>query len=357
MIKYNLNNINDWYHDNADIVKVYYNGNVVYHKVSGGTGGGGYESQYLTLRILTGGTVVLPADLFYSLDDGQTWTETTLNDRTINASAGDSILLKGESAVYSYLVSTTSTAYYDVEGNIMSTQYGDDFEGQTVLIRYITGAFQQTHVVNAENLILPATTLVDTAYHEMFHGCTSLLTAPELPATTLTDYCYQAMFEGCTSLVTAPELPATTLDTGCYASMFKGCSGLTTAPELPATSVPANAYGMMFESCTSLATAPVMSATSVASASCYSMFGACTSLTASPVLSSQTLATQCYYMMFNGCTSLSTITCLATSISANDCTRDWVVDVASSGTFIKASSASWSNGSSGIPYNWTVQSA
>ena len=34
----------------------------------------------------------------------------------------------------------------------------------------------------------------------MFESCTSLTTAPELPATTLADYCYQNMFAGCTNL-------------------------------------------------------------------------------------------------------------------------------------------------------------
>jgi hypothetical protein len=60
----------------------------------------------------------------------------------------------------------------------------------------------------------------------MFDGCTSLVTAPELPATTLADYCYQQMFYNCTSLTTAPELPATTLADSCYQSMFSGCSKL-----------------------------------------------------------------------------------------------------------------------------------
>lgn len=34
----------------------------------------------------------------------------------------------------------------------------------------------------------------------MFYGCTSLQTAPELPATTMEDYCYLQMFRGCTKL-------------------------------------------------------------------------------------------------------------------------------------------------------------
>jgi hypothetical protein len=34
----------------------------------------------------------------------------------------------------------------------------------------------------------------------MFNGCTSLTSAPELPATTLANYCYNNMFKNCTKL-------------------------------------------------------------------------------------------------------------------------------------------------------------
>ena len=62
--------------------------------------------------------------------------------------------------------------------------------------------------------------------------------------------------------------------------------------------------------------------------------------------------------MFQGCTSLSSITCLATNISATNCTYQWVMNVATSGTFIKADGMNdWTTGTSGIPTNWTVQDA
>ena len=60
----------------------------------------------------------------------------------------------------------------------------------------------------------------------MFNNCSSLTTAPELPATTLENNCYQNMFYGCTSLTTAPELPATTLASNCYYAMFYSCKKL-----------------------------------------------------------------------------------------------------------------------------------
>lgn len=86
----------------------------------------------------------------------------------------------------------------------------------------------------------------------MFEGCTSLTTAPELPATTLAQGCYDNMFADCTNLTTAPELPADTLVRGCYNGMFFKCTNLTTAPELPATTLDETCYRLMFSGCTSL---------------------------------------------------------------------------------------------------------
>ena len=43
-------------------------------------------------------------------------------------------------------------------------------------------------------------TMATYCYNAMFHGCSSLTTAPALPATTLADYCYRYMFYGCTKI-------------------------------------------------------------------------------------------------------------------------------------------------------------
>jgi hypothetical protein len=86
----------------------------------------------------------------------------------------------------------------------------------------------------------------------MFSNCTSLTTAPKLPATTLAESCYVELFKGCTSLVTAPELPATTLAPCCYENMFWDCTSLVTAPELPATTLKRYCYSKMFYNCSKL---------------------------------------------------------------------------------------------------------
>ena len=67
-------------------------------------------------------------------------------------------------------------------------------------------------------------TMANHCYANMFNGCTSLTTAPELSATTLADSCYYYMFHGCTSLTAVPALPAITLVYRCYYFMFGNCS-------------------------------------------------------------------------------------------------------------------------------------
>ena len=124
-----------------------------------------------------------------------------------------------------------------------------------------------------------------------------------LPAVTLTVSCYTEMFANCTNLITAPALPATTLAQGCYSSMFYGCTSLISAP-----------------------------------------------LTLPAII----LTHSCYAGMFQDCASLNYIKCLATNISASHCLDEWVDEVASTGTFIKADNANWSIGVNGIPEGWNV---
>ena len=268
---------------------------------------------------------------------------------------------------------------------------------------------------------LSATTLADNCYQGMFQGCASLTTAPELPATTLKNGCYSGMFWGCASLTTAPSvLPATNLSnaSSCYCSMFENCSGLTTAPVISATTFSTNAYSYscawmfrgcssltaapelhattiggycyagMFDSCTSLTTAPVISATTLGQYCCDGMFSRCTSLTTAPsILPATTLASYCYRDMFNDCTSLTTapelpainlrdycyyqmfkwcsrlnyIKAMFTTAPSSSYLGEWVRGVASSGTFVMNSAASWITGTpcgiSTYPCNWTIETA
>ena len=217
-----------------------------------------------------------------------------------------------------------------------------------------------TSLTSAPNL--PVATLAERCCICMFSGCTSLTSAPELPATTLADKCYESMFSGCTGLTVAPALPATVLEKECYESMFSDCTSLTSSSALPATTLANKCYYHMFKGCTNLTSAPELPATTLVE-SCYdNMFGECTSLEIAPVLPAATLAGWCYTWMFKNCAKLKNVTCLATDISAENCVKDWLDGVASSGTFTKAadiavgSTNGWQkNSGSGIPSGWTVK--
>ena len=303
-----------------------------------------------------------------STDEGTTWTEktsSTSGTTLATLSSGQKMLVKGSNTAYGGTSSRynyfTSTGNFNVEGNIMSLIYGDNFIGQTTLdsvgnnFKYLFNNCIKLIFVN--NLIIPATTLANSCYRNMFEGCTSLTNAPELPATILANYCYDNMFRGCTSLTSAPELPATTLTDWCYQCMFYGCISLTKAPDLPVTTLAHGCCQNMFRGCTLLTEASELPATTLATYCYYGMFAGCTSLTTAPELPATTLVSYCYYSMFDSCTSLNYIKCLATDISASNCTKNWVTNITGIGTFIKANGMTWITGVNGIPSRWTVQTA
>lgn len=318
----------------------------------------------LTFNISSGGTIVWTASdssvtktIEYKLNGGK-WTSITSNTGasapTITVNTGDKIRFRGSNTSYgtsasSYSTFGSSTAGFEVEGNIMSLINSTNFSTATTLASKYTfnGLFNGcTGLTSAENLILPATALADSCYYNMFTNCTKLTTAPkELPADTLTTscyaqmfwnctsltkvpklsatklatYCYSSMFAGCKSLITVPELPATTLATNCYYNMFKNCTSITIAPALPATALANSCYRDMFYNCSKLTTAPELPATTLEYQCYYNMFYGCKSLTQAPVLPATTLVNRCYYYMFKGCSSLSTAPALPATTLAQDC--------------------------------------
>ena len=322
---------------------------------------GDYENQYLTFEAIEDGTFTFTGtsshSLSYSLDDGQTWTALASGTASPTVTAGNKIMWKGTCTPSDNGIGKfSSTGTFNAYGNTMSIVHGDNFQNSTTISgNQFSSLFNSTKVVNAENLVLPATTLANYCYYKMFYGCTSLVNAPALPSMTLANWSYGGMFSGCTSLETAPELPATTLADSCYGGMFDGCTSLVTAPTLPATTLAYNCYQYMFKGCTGLVTAPELPATTLADY-CYNyMFRGCTSLVNAPTLPATTLADYCYNYMFRGCSSLNYIKCLATDISASNCLTNWVDGVASRGTFVKAANMeSWTTGNNGIPTGWTV---
>lgn len=283
-----------------------------------------YSKQYLTFEVVEGGTIEFEATdesvsktISYSLDNGQTWTDltssTSYQSMGGTLSVGDKVLVKGINDTYAsndlgYYNHFISTAKINVYGNIMSLISGDNFVDNKTLTQINT-------------------------FYSLFSNNSKLLSAKNLilPATTLTNYCYSQMFWNCTNFTTAPKLlPATTLATHCYYGMFTDCTRLTSAPELPATTLASSCYGLMFENCYSLVNAPVLPAT--------------------------TLASSCYGSMFYGCSSLNYIKAMFKNTPSTSYTYNWVYGVASTGTFVKNATATWNvTGVNGIPSGWVIK--
>ncbi|MBO7175639.1 MAG: leucine-rich repeat protein [Spirochaetaceae bacterium] len=268
-----------------------------------------------TMTISTIGTYTLHESLEYSVNGGD-WKQLVVRTPITFGGENGDLRLRGKSA------GGTGTDY----NNYATVSFGNS----DVMVS-CTGDIRT--LVDWEVHTTASTS--EARFIRLFYGCTSLTTAPTLPAETLADYCYADMFYGCTSLTTAPALPATTLADYCYSDMFSDCTSLTTAPTLPAETLAEYCYA--------------------------SMFSCCTSLTSAPALPAITLADYCYEYMFYGCTSLNSVTMLATDISAKSCWRNWLKDVAATGTFTKAAGLEQGDGkgqiptgSHGIPSGWTV---
>lgn len=168
-----------------------------------------------------------PTAASYSVNFGA-WTTIAGNGYTIEVDRGsiisfkDSRDLRADGSVGTFYISKMARVF----GNCMSI-IPQVFDKTQVQKNLFYGLFDSCDtLVDASGLMLPATTLADQCYCQMFEKCTSLVAAPELPATTLAPDCYDYMFNGCTSLVSAPKLPATTLAPRCYKYMFNRCSKL-----------------------------------------------------------------------------------------------------------------------------------
>lgn len=215
-----------------------------------------YADQYLTFEALED-TIFKFQDytnnIQYSTDNGITWSEPA-KQANVSVSAGSKVLWKGNMVSHQGIGrfrsedSNGSRKKFNIEGNIMSLLYGDNFKGQSDISNkaYVFfDLFDYSYVVDASNLILP-NTVSDHAYYYTFRQCSELTKPPKLSATVLAPYCYDCMFDSCAKLKEIPELPATTLAEGCYVGMFTNCGQLNGYVHLPAETLVNYCYQEMF---------------------------------------------------------------------------------------------------------------
>ena len=174
----------------------------------------------------------------YSIDNGQTWISITQpepweTEDIITLNQNEKILLKGTNTALSdsdnYHDEIRSSDIINVEGNIMSLLYGDNFVNQTTLpaTNTFNYLFQGSYIINAENLVLPATTLTDYCYFGLFKNSRLEIPPKILPATVLATQCYDGMFQG-TSITESPYIPNITYSssTDAFDNMFYNCTYL-----------------------------------------------------------------------------------------------------------------------------------
>lgn len=329
-----------------------------------------WHDDYFYLESLDDEGVVTLKDRFGLADAPAEYTtncvtwQPTEADMQLNVRKGERVYIRRVSGDASF-TTVNNVAIFNTEtrlkigGNVDKLMQDYTLESVTLRDYCYTGLFLNEdgvicNIVDASELILPATTLKYMCYLNMFYECTSLVNAPELPATTLAPNCYSQMFIRCSSLVNAPALPATELAERCYHYMFKDCTSLITAPELPATKLSSECYSYMFNGCTSLVNAPELPATTLAYL-CYSfMFQGCKSLVTAPYLPAEIISNDSYNYMFSGCTKLSEVKCNATTVSSGN-TEYWLSNVAKEGIFYQNVNAEWERGVSGIPEGWIQQ--
>lgn len=226
---------------------------------------------------------------------------------------------------WSFEFYTTCGSPVEVVGNVMSLVDPDCQSKEVGAYAFYRLFYEADKIVSAPKL--PATTLADHCYAEMFAGCARLTEAPELPATVLADNCYEGMFAASgdysfskqSGMTKAPVLPAKQLAKECYKKMFYRCEKLQTAPSLPAVEMKEGCYEEMFARCENLQKAPVLPATKLAAGCFKRMFYLCTSITDAPALPVTKLENSCYDGMFCSCEKLSKAPKLPATVLAERC--------------------------------------
>lgn len=191
------------------------------------------QSTYLTIEALEDGLMVsFDRDgLKYCIDNNNVWKELEAGTFTIAVNTGQTISFKGKlrqnKITAGNLLVGVGIFSITKKCNLLGCCTSILFDDNDLEYAFCNLFKDNTSIISIEKNFLPATTLANYCYRNMFYGCTGLTHAPELPATTLATGCYEYMFYGCTSLTQAPKLPATTLANYCYDSMFLGCTNLS----------------------------------------------------------------------------------------------------------------------------------
>lgn len=142
-----------------------------------------------------------------------------------------------------------------------------------------------------------------TTMDGMFWECSLLTHIPPMDTSQVTDMSY--MFEYCYSLTHVPDMDTSQVTNMIY--MFDGCSSLTHVPDMHTSSV-TDMYAI-FSDCTSLISVPTMDTSQVTNM--VGMFDACSSLTHAPAMDTSRVTEMNH--MFLDCSALAYVPAMDTS--------------------------------------------
>ena len=178
------------------------------------------------ITVTFNGGITLENDIHYTINGGaeQTIAKNTEGSFDITVKKGDVVQFYsintslGGSAVAAARGMTravdTSTKYINIKPSMKTEIYGN-------VMSLLKGKdnFANADAIEANN-----------AFYGLFAGAEKLVNSTErklvLPATTLKEGCYENMFSGCKGIEKAPELPAPALVKDCYKEIFYDCAKL-----------------------------------------------------------------------------------------------------------------------------------
>ena len=178
------------------------------------------------ITVTFNGGITLENDIHYTINGGaeQTIAKNTEGSFDITVKKGDVVQFYstntslGGSTVAAARGMTravdTSTKYINIKPSMKTEIYGN-------VMSLLKGKdnFANADAIEANN-----------AFYGLFAGAEKLVNSTErklvLPATTLKEGCYENMFSGCKGIEMAPELPAPALVKDCYKEIFYDCAKL-----------------------------------------------------------------------------------------------------------------------------------
>lgn len=191
------------------------------------------------------------ANIQYSTKSGE-WKDYNFNETITLPYIGSWVQFRNTKSYLSnsdgvYYQCETIKGEMSVSGDIQSMLNYSDYCPNYSFYRFFESC---SHITDAHNLILSATSLDNYCYYNMFSN-SGIKTSPKFVEASLATGCFMNMFAQ-SDLVEAPSiLPSRELYPYCYAGMFQHTS-IRVSPILPAALLFEGCYSYMFSNCKNL---------------------------------------------------------------------------------------------------------